>query len=82
MAKKTLEQCRNHKDLCGVVTRNHGELREGANHTKVFYEDQFVTCLPRHPGDIAKGTLRSIVRALAAIGFVCLILGFGLMVII
>jgi hypothetical protein len=64
--EQMLERCRNRKDFLKVANKFDADVWEATNHT-VVETDLGRTHIGRHPGDIPKGTQRSIYKALMII---------------
>ena len=52
------------RDWRNIATRLGYNLVEGGNHTSVYNGDHLVTQIPRHRGDLKKGTYRGILSSL------------------
>jgi len=52
------------RDLRYIATKLGYNLVEGGNHTSVYNGDRLVTQIPRHSGDLKKGTYRGILSSL------------------
>jgi predicted RNA binding protein YcfA (HicA-like mRNA interferase family) len=71
VCKKTLTSCRTHDDVIGFARHAGWQVVEGHCHTKIYPSPQDHTKMvpvPRHPGDLARGTLKSIVKILVTFG--------------
>jgi hypothetical protein len=71
--KKSLNQLRKHRDVLQYPRPEGTKLRHGKRHD-ILYNDKGRVAVPRHPGDLKRGTMRSIVKGLIAIGFTGLII--------
>jgi hypothetical protein len=75
MSKKRLEQCKSHDDIVSWSRRNELIVCEAKKHTRIENQDgTAITYVPRHPGDLATGTLRTIIKALSGLA---LLTSFG-----
>jgi hypothetical protein len=68
MSKKRLEACRSHDDFVSYASKRGGRIENGGRHTKIYSPDGGMAIVPRHPGDLAKGTRFSIIKTLIKIG--------------
>ncbi len=64
--KQLLDRCRSGNDFRKVAHKRGADIREGTNHT-IIETRRGRTHIPRHPGDLRKGTQRSIYKALMVI---------------
>lgn len=69
MGRKTLDQCRSGKDILNWAERNErAYVKYGGRHAKVVGPNGGIVPVPTHPGDLPRGTLRSIIKMLRAVG--------------
>ncbi len=74
--KKTLHDCYTHDDFCSVVSREGGQIGRGGRHDVAQRADGTGRVpLPRHAGQYARGTRKSIIAALTALGFFAATIG-------
>jgi HicA toxin of bacterial toxin-antitoxin, len=65
MAKKSLQACKTHDEIVSYAQRNGCTIQNGGRHTKIIGPQGGMVPVPRHPGDLAKGTRFSIIKMLA-----------------
>jgi hypothetical protein len=67
MSKPKLYNCKSHDDIVRAAMGQGCEIRNGGCHTKIYRDGHYITAVPRHKGDLAKGTLCAILKALAGL---------------
>jgi len=68
--KYSVEGKRTRRDIDRAVKYQGGFFTHGTNHDKAYHDsDGGYVAVPRHSGDLAPGTARSITKALLLLGF-------------
>lgn len=67
--KKTLDDLRGARDVLTYAQQHGAYIEPGkGSHTKIRGPQGGIVVVPNHPGDLKPGTLRSILKMLAAVG--------------
>jgi len=65
---KLLKDCHTSSDFFSYAEKHGGKIENGGRHIKIRGPNGGIVPVPCHPGDIAPGTRRSIIRMLIEIG--------------
>lgn len=67
MGKKSLQQCKNHREFSKYAKRNGAFIEHGRRHD-LAKTSKGHCALPRHNGDYGKGLRSAIIKTMIAIG--------------
>ena len=71
--KKNLKQLKTHDEFVRYARQRGADIEEGGSHTLIV-TPKGKCAVPRHPGDLCKGTRFSIIKTLTLLGLACVVI--------